>query len=50
MAQNRKPIPKTQKQISNSLVEPYDSTQGNPNNSVPNPKTGPYKHPGKEIM
>jgi hypothetical protein len=38
MTQNRKPIPKTQKQISNSLVEPYDSTQGNPNNSVPNPK------------
>jgi hypothetical protein len=38
MAKNRKPIPKTQKQISNSLIEPYDTTQGNPNNSVVNPK------------
>jgi hypothetical protein len=38
MANNRKPIPKTQKQISNSLVEPYDITQGNPNNAVPDPK------------
>jgi len=38
MAKNRKPIPKTQKQISNSLIEPYDSAQGNPNNAIPNPK------------
>jgi len=38
MANNRKPIPKTQKQISNSLVESHDSTQGNPNNAIPNPK------------
>jgi hypothetical protein len=38
MAKNRKPIPKTQKQISNSLIEPSDITQGNPNNAIPNPK------------
>tara|TARA_B110000967_G_C18837975_1_gene537823 strand:+ start:27 stop:947 length:921 start_codon:yes stop_codon:yes gene_type:complete len=28
---NRKPIPKTQEEISNSLVEPYDKERGNPN-------------------
>ena len=38
MAKNRKPIPKTQKQISDSFVEPYDATQGNPNNAIPDPK------------
>ena len=38
MARERKPIPKTQKEISNSLVTPYDQEQGNPNNAVPNPK------------
>jgi len=31
----KKPIPKTQKEISNSLVNPYDKERGNPNNSVP---------------
>ena len=35
MARERKPIPKTQKEISNSLVTPYDKEQGNPNNAVP---------------
>jgi hypothetical protein len=34
----RKPIPKTQKEISNSFVVPYDVTQGNPNNAVPSTK------------
>jgi len=38
MAKNRKPIPKTQKEISNSLVTPYDVTQGNPNDAILNPK------------
>ena len=38
MAKQRKPIPKTQKEIANSLVTPYDQEQGNPNNAVPNPK------------
>ena len=28
----RKPIPKTQKEISNGFVDPYDTTRGNPNN------------------
>lgn len=32
----RKPIPKTQKEIANSLVNPYDKTMGNPNNGFPN--------------
>ena len=36
MARERKPIPKTQKEISNSLVTPFDKEQGNPNNAVPN--------------
>jgi hypothetical protein len=27
----RKPIPKTQKEISNSLIDPYDASRGNPN-------------------
>lgn len=35
MAKQRKPIPKTQKEIANSLVTPYDQEQGNPNNAVP---------------
>jgi hypothetical protein len=34
----RKPIPKTQKEISNSFVVPYDVTQGNPNDAVPSTK------------
>ena len=38
MAKQRKPIPKTQKEIANSLVTPYNQEQGNPNNAVPNPK------------
>jgi hypothetical protein len=36
MARERKPIPKTQKEIANSLVTPFDKEQGNPNNSIPN--------------
>lgn len=35
MAKQRKPIPKTQKEISNSLVTPYNPRQGNPNNADP---------------
>lgn len=35
MATQRKPTPKTQKEISNSLITPYDPVMGNPNNSVP---------------
>ena len=31
MAQIRKPIPKTQKDISNGLQQPYDRERGNPN-------------------
>ena len=38
MAKQRKPIPKTQKEIANSLITPTDQQQGNPNNAVPNPK------------
>lgn len=38
MAKGRKPIPKTQKEIANSLIEPYDKTQGNPNNALPDSK------------
>jgi len=34
----RKPTPKTQKEISNSLINPYDKVYGNPNNLVPDPK------------
>ena len=29
----RKPIPKTQKEISNGFIEPYDTTRGNPNST-----------------
>ena len=29
--QGRKPIPKTQKEISNDLITPYDKSLGNPN-------------------
>jgi len=36
----RQPIPKTQKEISNSLVDPYDKTIGNPNSSNNNPNRG----------
>jgi len=35
MTKGRKPIPKTQKEISNSLVTPFDQQQGNPNNATP---------------
>ena len=38
MSDKRKPIPKTQKEISNSLVTPYDAARGNPNDIVPSPK------------
>jgi hypothetical protein len=38
MAKVRKPIPKTQKEIANSLVTPSDIQQGNPNLSQNNPK------------
>ena len=38
MAKGRKPIPKTQKEIANSLIEPYDKQQGNPNNAIPDSK------------
>lgn len=38
MAKERKPIPKTQKEIANSLIEPYDKQQGNPNNAIPSSK------------
>ena len=38
MARERKPIPKTQKEIANSLVTPSDIQQGNPNLSQNNPK------------
>ena len=38
MARERKPIPKTQKEIANSLVTPSDKEQGNPNLSQQNPK------------
>ena len=37
MAKTRKPIPKTQEQISNEQIIPFDPS-GNPNNAVPNPK------------
>lgn len=38
MAKTRKPIPKTQKEIANSLVTPTDIQQGNPNLSQNNSK------------
>jgi hypothetical protein len=38
MAKERKPIPKTQKEIANSLVTPSDIQQGNPNLSQNNTK------------
>jgi hypothetical protein len=38
MTRERKPIPKTQKEIANSLVTPSDIQQGNPNLSQNNPK------------
>ena len=34
MAQYRKPIPKTQKEISESLQKPFDATRGNPNDKI----------------
>ena len=37
MARERKPIPKTQKEIANSLITPSDKEQGNPNLSLQNP-------------
>jgi hypothetical protein len=36
MNKERNPIPKTQKEISNSLITPYDPTMGNPNDAIPN--------------
>ena len=33
----RKPIPKSQKEISNEQIQPYDSTRGNSNDNVPDP-------------
>lgn len=38
MAKERKPIPKKQKEIANSLITPYDREQGNPNNAIPDSK------------
>jgi len=38
MAKERKPIPKTQKEIANSLITPSDIQQGNPNLSQNNTK------------
>ena len=35
---NRKPTPKTQREISNSLVDPVDTGRGNPNNEIPREK------------
>lgn len=35
MAKQRNPTPKTQKEISNSLITPYDPTIGNPNDAIP---------------
>ena len=32
--QGRKPIPKTQKEISNGFIDPYDTTRGNPNKDI----------------
>jgi len=39
MAKNRKPIPKTQKEISKTQHSAYDSTQGNPNDAILDPKS-----------
>ena len=36
MEKQRYPVPKTQKEISNSLITPYDPTMGNPNDAIPN--------------
>jgi hypothetical protein len=38
MAQVRKPIPKTQQQLSNEQVTPYDQQAGNPNNFIQTPQ------------
>lgn len=38
MAKRTNPTPKTQKEISKSLVNPYDKTRGNPNDSIPGDK------------
>jgi len=38
MPNNRKPIPKTQREISISQQTAYNTTQGNPNSAVPDPK------------
>lgn len=38
----RKPVPKSQREVSNSLINPYDQTVGNPNNSLPSPKNRGY--------
>jgi len=35
---NRKPTPKTQREISTSLVNPFDVGRGNPNNEIPREK------------
>jgi len=35
MEKQRYPVPKTQKEISNSLITPYDPTMGNPNDAIP---------------
>jgi hypothetical protein len=48
MAKVRKPIPKTQKEISNSLVNPYDKEQGNPNNVIPDIKNRALQTSWKE--
>jgi hypothetical protein len=34
MTERRKPIPKTQKEISNDQINPYDKTIGNPNDAA----------------
>jgi len=38
MTQVRKPIPKTQKQLSNEQITPYSSQEGNPNNFIQTPQ------------
>lgn len=48
MAKERKPIPKTQKEIANSLIEPYDKQQGNPNNAIPSSKNRALQTSWKE--
>jgi len=37
----RKPIPKTQKEISKNLQTPYDPKRGNPNDAAPGPQFSP---------